>query len=88
MEGIEKEARQPTPLMPVSQRVRNFKEVKLAFSEEMALAEAQRCMTCGGKAYIAYLESCMTCYNCELGCPCEAVNVNPYRKFIPTLITY
>jgi len=40
------------------------------------------------KAYIAYPQSCMTCYNCELECPAQAVNVNPFRKKMPDLIRY
>lgn len=87
-EGMEKVIRQATPLLPAEQRNRNFREIKIGFSEEMALAEAQRCMTCGSRAYIAYLESCMTCYNCELGCPYEAVDVNPFRKIMPPLIVH
>jgi len=87
-EGVEKEARCQTPLLSVEQRSRYFNEVKMGFSEEMAMSEAQRCMTCGSKAYIAYLESCMTCYNCELECPYEAVNVDPFRKIMPPLIIH
>ena len=29
-----------------------------------------------GKAYIAYPEDCQLCYQCELGCPEEAVRVD------------
>lgn len=87
-EGIETEARQAAPLLPVEQRIRSFREVKTGFTEEMAMEEAQRCMTCGSKAYIAYFENCMVCYNCELECPSKAVNVDPFRKFIPPLIAY
>ena len=32
--------------------------------------------TSNGKAYIAYLEDCMTCFNCELGCPEQAIDVS------------
>ena len=35
------------------------------------------------KAYIAYLEDCMTCYNCELDCPQNAVKVHPLKKEQP-----
>ena len=87
-EGIEVTARQVTPLLPVTQRRRNFREVKIGLSEEMTMREAQRCMTCGSKAYIAYPESCMTCYNCEQDCPLGAINVGPFRKSIPPLIKY
>ncbi len=87
-ERIEIKARQMTPLLPVEQRLRSFREVKVGFSEEMAMNEAQRCVTCGSKAYIAYLDSCMTCYNCELECPSKAVSTSPFRKPMPPLINY
>lgn len=86
--GIEVWGRQMTQLLPIDQRSRNFSEVRLGFSEEAALREACRCLSCGSKAYIAYPQSCMTCYNCELACPSEAVNVGPFRKVMPDLIRY
>lgn len=87
-EGIAIKARQIKLLMPVAQQTGDFREVSIGFSEETALCEAQRCMTCGSKAYIAYPQSCMTCYNCELECPSKAVYVDPFRKPMPDLITY
>jgi NADPH-dependent glutamate synthase beta subunit-like oxidoreductase len=47
-DDLEKRERQTMPTMAVSKRIRNFKEVNLGFTEEMAIAEAQRCMICGG----------------------------------------
>lgn len=87
-ERMEKIARLESPALSVEQRLKNFLEVKTGFSEDMTLKEAARCMTCGSKAYIAYLSSCMTCYNCELNCPDKAVNVNPLRKIEPVLIQH
>lgn len=43
-----KQPRQPMPLLPVSERVSNFKEVSLGFEAEAALAEAGRCLNCAG----------------------------------------
>ena len=40
--------RQPMPLLSASERVSNFKEVALGFSEEAAIAEAERCLNCAG----------------------------------------
>ncbi|MFX1344816.1 MAG: FAD-dependent oxidoreductase [Promethearchaeota archaeon] len=45
---IEKKDRQPMPLLSASERVNNFKEVALGFSEEAAIAEAERCLNCAG----------------------------------------
>jgi NADPH-dependent glutamate synthase beta subunit-like oxidoreductase len=47
-DGIEKMARQPMPLMPVAERVSNWKEVALGYEAEAAIAEAKRCMNCAG----------------------------------------
>lgn len=86
-EGIEERARELTPLLPVDQRNRNFKEVKIGFSEEMSMNEAQRCTTCGSLAYIPY-EDCMTCFQCELGCPYQAIDVHPFKEVLPLAIEY
>lgn len=44
----EKKERQPMPLQSASERVSNFKEVTLGFSEEAAITEAERCLNCAG----------------------------------------
>jgi len=46
--GTEKQGRQPMPLLPVAERVSNFKEVALGFSAEAAMEEAKRCLNCAG----------------------------------------
>jgi hypothetical protein len=46
--NIEKKDRQTMPLLSASERVGNFKEVTLGFSEEAAIAEAERCLNCAG----------------------------------------
>jgi len=85
-EGIKKRARQATPLLPVGQRSKNFKEIRLGFTEEMAMIEAERCMTCGSRAYIAYPPDCMICFECELNCPQKAVEVDFAPSFIPAMM--
>ncbi len=46
-EPIEEECKRcPMPELPVSERARNFKEVELGFTEDMAVAEAARCFQC------------------------------------------
>ena len=44
----EKQERQSMPLLPVAERLSNFKEVALGFSPEAAMAEAKRCLNCAG----------------------------------------
>jgi NADPH-dependent glutamate synthase beta subunit-like oxidoreductase len=53
--------RTPIPITPVSERTRGQKvEVTLAYSREEAVAEADRCMSCG---------VCNGCDNCYIVCP-------------------
>ncbi len=85
-EGIAKKARQSAAVAPFKKGSGDFHARKSGFSQAAAMDEALRCMTCGSKAYVAYLESCMTCYNCEMECPSQAVNVDPFRKVMPVLI--
>ena len=44
----EKQPRQPTPRLPVDQRISGFQEVVLGLSEEAAISEAKRCLNCAG----------------------------------------
>ncbi len=43
-----KEPRVAMPLLPVSERINNFKEVHLGYTPEAAMAEAGRCLNCAG----------------------------------------
>lgn len=38
------------------------------------------------KAYIAYLEDCMTCFECHLQCPENAIYVSFAPEYIPDTI--
>jgi NADPH-dependent glutamate synthase beta subunit-like oxidoreductase len=82
-EGIERMARNLTSLLPVGQRAGNFKEVKMGFNEDTANLEVQRCMTCGSRAIITYVEDCMLCLYCERDCPQKAIYVSPEKNVMP-----
>jgi NAD-dependent dihydropyrimidine dehydrogenase PreA subunit len=41
-----------------------------------------------GKAHIAYVEDCMTCYRCEMACPARAINVHPFKELLPPSVGY
>ncbi|MFC2004117.1 FAD-dependent oxidoreductase [Chloroflexota bacterium] len=45
---VEKQERQSLPMLPVAERISNFKEVALGFSAEVAIEEAKRCLNCAG----------------------------------------
>jgi heterodisulfide reductase subunit A-like polyferredoxin len=63
------------PKAPTRQRVCDFREVELCFSEEQALAEAARCLSCG---------LCSECYQCVLACKAHAIDHQqaPYEEVI------
>ncbi|HEY5789063.1 MAG TPA: NAD(P)-binding protein [Gammaproteobacteria bacterium] len=56
--------RAQAPVRPAEARVDNFDEVQLALAAEQALAEAERCFSCG---------TCIYCDNCYYFCPDMAV---------------
>ncbi len=78
-------ARQEARVLPVSERTAGFREVRLGFDDDMAGLEAQRCMTCGSKASISYVDDCQLCLYCERDCPQKAISVSPARKVDPIL---
>ena len=66
-EGIIKKRRKSIPALPVRKRIENFKEVVHGYTEEMAVEEANRCLSCGG---------CSECRECEKACLARAVDFN------------
>lgn len=63
-EDVEHIPRLSMPKLPVEKRIRNFSEVELGFTEDMAIREAERCLSCGG---------CSECLQCEEACEAEAI---------------
>ncbi len=47
VERFKKREREKMPALHVSDRVGNFREVELGFTELMASSEAERCFQCG-----------------------------------------
>ncbi len=82
-EGIETAPRNPTPRLAVGDRPGGTQEIKLAFDEDTADREAKRCMTCGSRAAISYVQDCMLCLHCEHYCPQKAIFVSPDKKVAP-----
>ena len=52
--------------LPVKKRVSGFEEVALGFTEEAAVAEANRCLNCG---------FCAWCRQCENACPYGVITI-------------
>jgi heterodisulfide reductase subunit A-like polyferredoxin len=65
--------RTESPKAPVADRVGDFREVELPMSEDQALAEAARCLSCG---------LCSECYQCVLACKAHAIDHQqaPYEE--------
>jgi 2-oxoacid:acceptor oxidoreductase delta subunit (pyruvate/2-ketoisovalerate family) len=61
---FEPKKRKKTSRLPMGKRQGTFEEVNLAFPEETAAAEAQRCFNCG---------VCNLCDNCYIFCPDVAI---------------
>jgi heterodisulfide reductase subunit A-like polyferredoxin len=53
------------PELDVDEIKGDFQEIELGFTEEMAIKEAERCLSCGG---------CSECLECEKVCEPEAIN--------------
>jgi NADPH-dependent glutamate synthase beta subunit-like oxidoreductase len=67
---VEPERRRPAmPMMKPEERVKNFEQIELGFSESQALAEAYRCLRCQSL-------TCVGCTFCARTCPTYAINVS------------
>jgi heterodisulfide reductase subunit A len=65
LEGIEPQRRVPMRFLPVQDRVDNFDEVELGYTEQMAIEEAKRCLSCG---------VCTECRECVSLCERQAID--------------
>jgi heterodisulfide reductase subunit A len=62
---VEPRPRAQMPVLPVAQRVDNYREIELGFDEEQARVEAARCVDCGG---------CCECRLCVEVCQAKAID--------------
>jgi heterodisulfide reductase subunit A len=65
--AITQAPRQEPARLSLQERIQTFKEIVLPFTEEQAVAEAQRCLDCG---------ICSECYRCVWACEREAIDHN------------
>lgn len=72
---IKKLERLGVPALTVEQRVHNFDQVELGYSEEIAVREALRCLNCGAGAEINK-EKCKGCMLCVHACYFDAISHN------------
>ena len=62
---VELEPRQQMPHLPLAERRTTFREVELGLTEEQAVAEAQRCLSCA---------VCSECLECVRACQAQAID--------------
>ncbi|MDY6964621.1 MAG: NAD(P)-binding protein [Halobacteriota archaeon] len=65
LSGKETARRKRMAKLPVEERIKNFEEVELGFTEEEALLEAKRCLNCG---------ICSVCGECIKVCEPDAID--------------
>jgi len=82
-EGMPLSKRIETPILPVSIPGRDFHEIKTGFTADHVEDEAWRCMTCGSRAVIEYVDECRLCKSCELSCPYHAIFFAPAIRIEP-----
>jgi len=72
-EFVEKKPRAVMPAIAAEKRVKSFVEFELGFTEEQAIAEAERCLECG---------LCSECLECERVCEADAVVHSMLGKYV------
>ncbi|MBU0734578.1 MAG: FAD-dependent oxidoreductase [Proteobacteria bacterium] len=70
-EGYAHLPRTRMPRLDPGKRLNNFREVQLGFSQDQAVAEARRCISCG---------ICSECYTCVAACKAEAVDFSQKER--------
>ena len=78
VDKIKEAERQEIPALSPDERKKGFQQVELCYAEEMALAEAKRCLGCGAGAEILFDARCATCLTCLRICPYGVPIINPY----------
>ncbi len=64
---------QEIPILSVKQRIKNFREMELCFTEDQAAQEASRCLDCG---------TCCECLQCEKACEANAIDHTMQDKIV------
>lgn len=70
------EERQERGAADAAIRVGNFEETIQPFSRAQAFREAERCLTCGSRSTIAYVDDCQVCRLCAHYCPADCIEIS------------
>jgi NADPH-dependent glutamate synthase beta subunit-like oxidoreductase/Pyruvate/2-oxoacid:ferredoxin oxidoreductase delta subunit len=74
-EKIETSERIERGIRPAAERRHDAAEVSSGLSGAQTRREAERCLTCGSRSRIAYLDDCQVCRLCQKYCPTDAIDV-------------
>ncbi|MDB1125299.1 FAD-dependent oxidoreductase [Vibrio algarum] len=69
------EQRQERVAVDVDIRVKNFEETIKSLTYQQAQREAERCLTCGSKSTIAFVDDCQVCRLCAHYCPADCIEI-------------
>ena len=72
-EEVERKPREKMPMSPVKKRVKDFCEVELGFTEDAAVSEAKRCLSCS---------ICSECLQCVEACEADAIDHKMQEKIL------
>jgi NADPH-dependent glutamate synthase beta subunit-like oxidoreductase len=70
------EVRQERTSTDVATRVTTFAETMQSLTRQQAFREAERCLTCGSKSKIAYVDDCQVCRLCAHFCPADCIEIS------------
>jgi NADPH-dependent glutamate synthase beta subunit-like oxidoreductase/coenzyme F420-reducing hydrogenase delta subunit len=76
---IKRELRKKVPILSAGIRARDFSEVELGYSDQLAMMEARRCLNCGAGAEVDP-ELCAACLTCVRVCPYDVPELNRVEK--------
>ena len=74
-EKVELSERIERAVRPAAERRCDTAEVAGGLGGAQARREAERCLTCGSRSKIAYLDDCQVCKLCQKYCPTDAIEV-------------
>lgn len=67
--------RQERSNAPADVRVKSFDETMQPLTHQQAQREALRCLTCGSRSAIAYVDDCQVCRLCAHYCPGDCIEI-------------
>jgi NADPH-dependent glutamate synthase beta subunit-like oxidoreductase len=67
--------RQERGNVPAEERVKSFDETLQPLTAQQAQREALRCLTCGSRSSIAYVDDCQVCRLCAHYCPADCIEI-------------